>query len=79
MNLYHILQNRNRPTDIENKFIITKEERWGGITQEFGIIRYKLPYMKQIKDKVLLYNTGNYIQYPVINYNVKEFEKYKYI
>ena len=23
------LQNRNRPTDIENKFIVTKEERWG--------------------------------------------------
>ena len=25
------LQNRNRPTDIENKFMVTKGERWGGI------------------------------------------------
>ena len=26
------------------------------------------------RDKVLLYNTGNYIQYPVINHN-KKYEK----
>ena len=24
------LQNRNRLTDLENKLIVTKEERWGG-------------------------------------------------
>ena len=28
-----------------------------------------------INNKVLLYSTGNYIQYPVINYNGKEHEK----
>ena len=27
-----------------------------------------------IKDKVLLYSTENYIQYPVINQNGKEYE-----
>ena len=26
-------------------------------------------------NKVLLYTTGNYIQYPVINHNGKEYEK----
>ena len=26
-------------------------------------------------NKVLLYNTGNYVQYPVINHNGKEYEK----
>ena len=26
-------------------------------------------------NKVLLYSTGNYIQYPVINHNGKEYEK----
>ena len=31
-------------------------------------------YIEQI-NKVLLYSTGNYIQYPVINHNGKEFEK----
>ena len=28
-----------------------------------------------INNKVLLYSTGNYIPYPVINYNGKEYEK----
>ena len=42
---------------------------------EFGISRYKLLYREQINNKVLLYSTGNYIQYPVINYNGKEYEK----
>ena len=46
----------------------------GGIDQELGINRYKLLYIKQIK-KLLLYSTGNYIQYPVINYNGIEYEK----
>ena len=33
-----------------------------------------------INNKVLLYSTGNYIQYPVTNYNGKEYEKeYIYI
>ena len=31
--------------------------------------------MEWTKDKVLLYSTGNYIQYPVINDNGKEDEK----
>ena len=43
---------------------------------EFVIRKFKLLYTKWIKNKVLLYHTGNYIQYPVINYNGKE---YKYI
>ena len=34
--------------------------------------RYKLLYIKQIKNKVLLYSIGNNIQYPVINHNGKE-------
>ena len=29
----------------------------------------------RLKNKVLLYSTGNYIQYPVINHNGKEYEK----
>ena len=47
----------------------------GGIYWEFGTSRYKLLYIEWIKDKVLLYSTGNYIQYPVINQNGKEYEK----
>ena len=51
-----------------------------GINQEFGINRYTLLYIKQRNSKDLLYSTGNYIQYLVITYNGKEYEKeYKYV
>ena len=42
---------------------------------EFGISRCKLLYIEWINNKVLLYNMGNYISYPVINHNGKEYEK----
>ena len=47
----------------------------GGKDWEFGISRCKLLYIGWINSKVLLYSTGNYIQYPVINHNGKEYEK----
>ena len=37
--------------------------------------RCKLLYVGWINNKVLLYSTGDYILYPVINQNVKEYEK----
>ena len=49
----------------------------GGMDWEFGISRCKLLYREWI-NKVLLCNTGNYIQYPVINHNGKEYEKNVY-
>ena len=47
----------------------------GEMDWEFGISRCKLLYIEWINKKVLLYSTGNYIQYPVINHNGKEYEK----
>ena len=41
---------------------------------EFGI-RCKLVYIEWTNDKVLLYRTGNYVQYSVITHNGKEYEK----
>ena len=52
-----------------------KKRGKGGINQEFGINRYKLLHIKYVNNKVLLYSTGNYIQYPIINHNGKEYEK----
>ena len=47
---------------------------------ESGISRYKPVYTGWINNKVLLYNTGNCSQYPVINHKGKEYEKeYIYI
>ena len=46
----------------------------GRINSEFEINRYT--HIKQImSNKFLLYSTGNYIQYPVISCNGKEYEK----
>ena len=42
---------------------------------EFGINRCKLLYTGWINNKVLLYSTGKYIQYPVIKHNGKGYEK----
>ena len=53
--------------------MLTKEH--GGMDWTFGISRCKLLYIECINNKVLLYSTGNYIQYPVINHNGKEHGK----
>ena len=45
----------------------------GGKDWEFGISRCKLLYTGWINNKVLLYSTRKYIQYPVINHNGKEY------
>ena len=42
---------------------------------EFVVSRCKLLYIESINYEVLLYSTGNYIQYPVINHNGKEYKK----
>ena len=41
----------------------------------FGIDIYTLLYMEGINNKVLLYSTGNYIQYLAITCHGKEYEK----
>ena len=45
-------------TDMENKLTVTKGERnGGGINEGFGISRFKLFYIKQVNNKLLLYST----------------------
>ena len=46
----------------------------GGINKEFGISKDKLLYIQQI-NKVLLYNTRNWIQNYVINFMEKNVKK----
>ena len=45
----------------------------GGKNWWFEISRCKLVYTEYINNKVLLCSTGNYIQYPRINHNGKEY------
>ena len=42
------------------------EEGGGGMEWEFGVRRYKFLYMEWINNKILLYSTRSYTQYPVI-------------
>ena len=55
--------------------MVAKEGVEGGMEWEFGVIRCKLLYIGWINNKFLLYSTGKYIQYPVINHNGKEYFK----
>ena len=56
--------------------MVAKEKVGGrGIDWEFGISRCKLLYIGRINNKVLLYSTGSYIQYPMINHNEKNMKK----
>ena len=42
--------------------------------------KYALLHLEWINNKVLMYSTGNYIEYPMINHNGKEsFKKNIYI
>ena len=43
--------------------------QWEGRVVSFGISRCKLFYVGWINNKVLLYSTVNYIQYPIISHN----------
>ena len=72
---------KQKQTDIENRLVVAKEEGGGGerMDWEFGISRCKLLYIEWINNKVLVCNTGNYIQYPVISHNRKDMKKNIYI
>ena len=48
-------------------------ERAGRESWEVGVSRCKLLYIEWINNKILLYSTDNYIQYPMINHNGKEY------
>ena len=44
---------------------------------EFKTSRYKLLFIEWISNKVLMYSTGNSIQYPVVNHNGNKEKKKK--
>ena len=60
-------ENINRPTDRQNRPLAAKGHvSGGGMEWDSGISRCKLVYVEWI-NKVPLYSTGNYTQYPIIN------------
>ena len=65
------LSTKQKQTHRESRLAIAKEEGGKGTDLEFGVGRCKLLHLEWINNKVLLYSTGNYIQYPVINHDGK--------
>ena len=46
------LQSRNRPTDLENEFMVARGEGWGErLFREFGMDRYTVLYLKWINQQ----------------------------
>ena len=54
--------------------MVAKGEGAGaGMEWEVGVSRCELLYIEWINNKGLLYSTGNYMHYPMINHNGKEY------
>ena len=71
---------KGRRCPIEKRLMVAKGEGVrGGMEWGIGVSRCELLYIEWI-NKVLLYSTENYIQYPMINHNGKEYERmYAYV
>ena len=54
---------------------LPREVGGAGRGLEFGVSRSKPLHIEWISNQVLLYSTGNYIQYPVINHDGIEYAK----
>ena len=73
------LSTKQRLTDMENRTVVAKGEEGGsGVDWEFGVHRCNLFHLEWIKNKVLLYSTGKYIQYPGIDCEYKNDCAYMY-
>ena len=63
-------------TNTEIRLVVANgEEVGGGMEWEVGVSRCKLLCIEWINTKVLLCSTENYIHYPMIKHNRKEYEK----
>ena len=66
------LWNRKKRTDMETSLAVASGEGVGaGVEWKVGVSRCKLLETGWINNKILLQSTGNYIQYPMTNHNVK--------
>ena len=63
----------NLETIVLHRWLPRGERVEGEMELETGVSRYQLLLMEWINNKVLLYSTQNYIQYPMINQKEKNF------
>ena len=74
--IYHTFKSLD--SDIESRLVVAKGRSRERVDWEFGVSRCKL-FCKWINIKILLYSTGNYIQYPTINHHGKEYKKIMHV
>ena len=76
----HTHMKQKQVTVMKNRFVVAEGGESGrGEDWEFGISRYKLVYIGLINHKIVVYSTGNYIPYPVINIMEKNMKKNIYV
>ena len=74
MTQMNFIYETNRFMDTGNTLVVAKGEGiGGGMEGEVGVSRCKLLYTEWINNRVLLYSTENYVQYPMIHHNGKEY------
>ena len=62
--------------DTKNRLVVAKGKRTGEEMEWAVEVRgYKFLYTEWMNNKVILYSTESYIQYPMINHNGKEYFK----
>ena len=70
-----VVSKTDKKTVFSRPVVAKEDESGGGIEYESAFSICKLLYIECISNKILLYNTENYIQHLVISYNGKEHEK----
>ena len=65
------MSNKNRLTDIENRLAAAK----AGMVVAGAVSGCQLVYTGWINNEALSHSTGNHVQYSVINYNGRGYEK----
>ena len=68
-----VVSKTDKKTVFSRPVVAKEDESGGGIEYESAFSICKLLYIECISNKILLYNTENYLQYPVINHNGKEY------
>ena len=68
------LSTKQKQTHIEKTPVVPRGRERRDRLGVWELGESKLLYTEGVKNKVLLYSTENYIQYLVINHNVKEHE-----
>ena len=70
----HIYERKTDSQTVRTDLLLPKGGGEGRKDWDFGLSRCKLLYIERVNNRTLLYSTENYIQYPMINHNGREYD-----